>query len=529
MSSSHLNHGWTSILEPYSGAWQLNDELCVQDVMRNPTIYACHTLIVNDIGKLAPRIVAKTSDGIWEEVANRYAGLLRKPNRYQNHIQFKQWWVSSKLRCGNTYVLKERDRAGNVVALYILNPDRVVPLVTEDGAVYYELDQDELNGQRALNVTVPASEIIHDRMNCIYHPLVGVAPLYAAAIVAGIGLKIQDNMAYFFKNQSTPSGILVAPGAITKENASEVKASWEANYSGSNTGKVAVMGHGLKYEPIGHNAVDSQLVQSLEWSDERICSVYHVPAYKVGVGNAPSYNNIEALDRAYYSECLQSPIEEMEACLDEGLGFDGFTIGVELDLYGLLRMDSKTQMETLKSGVDGSILTINGARKQLNLPPLEGGDTVYMQQQDFPLDQVQNNSLALMASNDEPSDSPAAAPEVAAVRGNVQQEALNGAQVTALQEIIMAVSDGRLDAESARAMIAAAFPLIEDDQIAQMVENAKNTVPPVEETPEQAEQNIERKIESIVQKMMDKSSEDDGLSDLLEGLRSLEPVEVMNA
>jgi phage portal protein BeeE len=31
-------------------------------------------------------------------------------------------------------------------------------------------------------VIVPAREIIHDRFNCLFHPLVGISPLYAAAL-----------------------------------------------------------------------------------------------------------------------------------------------------------------------------------------------------------------------------------------------------------------------------------------------------------------------------------------------------------
>jgi phage portal protein BeeE len=132
--------------------------------------------------------------------------------------------------------------------------------------------------------------------------------------------------------------------------------------------------------------------------------VFHVPGYKVGVGSAPGYNNIEAMDRGYYSGCLQSPIEEMEACLDDGLGLDGVTNGVELDLEGLMRMDTKTQMEALKIGVDAGIIAPNEGRKQVNLPPLEGGDTVYMQQQDFPLDQVRQNKIVQSESPPASSD-----------------------------------------------------------------------------------------------------------------------------
>jgi len=223
----------------------------------------------------------KDKDGIWVEQdgADAISRVLRRPNRYQNHVQFKQWWQVSKQTQGNAYGLKRKDAAGNVEAIYILNPDLVTPLVADDGSVYYQLGQDNLAGVQQ-GITVPASEIIHDRMNCLYHPLVGVAPIYAAAIAAGIGVSIQKNTLQFFGNAAMPGGILVAPGNISKENAERLKDQWQSGYTGPNAGKVAVLGDGMKFEPLGRNAVDSQLIETLKWSDERVCSVFHVPAYR---------------------------------------------------------------------------------------------------------------------------------------------------------------------------------------------------------------------------------------------------------
>src|SRR5690606_27662586 len=117
--------------------------------------------------------------GIWRETENAaFSPVLRRPNRYQNHIQFKEWWVISRLLHGNTYVLKERDKRGVVKALYILDPSRVMPLVTPGGSVYYQLSTDNMSGVTE-TVVVPAEDIIHDRINALFHPLVGVSPIYA--------------------------------------------------------------------------------------------------------------------------------------------------------------------------------------------------------------------------------------------------------------------------------------------------------------------------------------------------------------
>ena len=389
---------WPLIREAFAGAWQKNIEWKQEDLLSSPIVFSCITLIANDIGKLRSRLVDR-KDGIWSEVENvsPFWPVLRKPNRYQNQIQFKQWWITSKLTKGNAYALKERDQRGVVVKLYILDPLRTTPLITEDGAVYYQLSQDLMAGVGQTGVVVPASEIIHDRMNCLYHPLVGVSPLYAAAIAAGVGIEIQKNTARFFTNSSNPGGILVAPGAISPDNAKAIKEQWQANYTGVNAGKVAVIGEGMTFQPLGQKAVDSQLIETLRWSDERVCSVFHVPPYKVGAAAAPSYNNIEALQREYYDTCLQILIEEFEACMDEGLDLDGHSRGVDLDLDGLLRMDSKTQMETISSGISAKVLTIDDGRKKINLPPIEGGDTVYMQQQDYPISEIRNNKLTAPA------------------------------------------------------------------------------------------------------------------------------------
>lgn len=413
--------GWYPMVgDWYTGAWQKNDERELGDLLCSPIVYACVTLIANDIGKLRSRLVEK-DEKIWVEVDNNnpYWFVLRDPNRYQNPIQFRQWWIMSKLRFGNAYALKERDQRGIVRRLYLLDPCKVQPVVTEDGAVYYQLMNDNLAGigiGEELRM-VPASEIIHDRMNCLYHPLVGISPLYAAAVAAGIGIKIQRNVAWFFGNNSNPAGILVAPGNIPQATADEIKARWQDSYGGNNTGKIAVLSGGYQFQPIRQSATDAQLINVLQWSDERICSVFHVPAYKVGVGQTPSYNNVEALEQNYYANCLQSLIEEMEACLDKGLGLDGFTIGVDLDLDGLLRMDSKTQMETLKLGIDAKALTINDVRARLNKPDLDGGDTVYMQQQDFPLDEIRNNTIA------DPEPVPAALPAPEVVEPEPEEDA----------------------------------------------------------------------------------------------------------
>lgn len=376
---------WPLVKESFTGAWQRNVEIKRDSVLSFHAVFACQTLIASDIAKLRVKLVAQDSDGIWSETKNpAYSPVLRKPNGYQNRIQFFENWVLSKLQAGNAYILKQRDRRGVVTKLYVLDPTRVKPLVAENGEVYYELNTDRL-AEMAEPVVVPAREIIHDRFNCFFHPLVGLSPIFANGLAATQGLSIQTNSAKFFGNNSQPGGILTAPGEIKEETAVRLKAHWEENYSGANVGKVAVLGDGLRYEAMAVKAVDAQLIEQLKWSAEVVCSTYHVPPYKIGMGALPSYNNVQALNTEYYSQCLQVLIEAIELCLDEGLG-TGETLGTEFDLDNLLRMDSVTQMAVLKEGVSAGLLSPDEGRAKLDRKPVPGGATPYLQQQNYSLE-----------------------------------------------------------------------------------------------------------------------------------------------
>jgi HK97 family phage portal protein len=380
---------WTPIFsfvrEPFGGAWQRNMEVRNETVMSYPAVFSCITLIASDISKMSPSIQAKDSNDIWKNISDsQFEKLISKPNQFQNTIQFMETWMNSKLSRGNTYVMKVKNSAGQITELRVLDPDKVVPLVADDGSVFYQISPDKISGL-PVQVTVPAREIIHDRFNCLFHPLIGVSPIYACGMAAMQGKHIQESSAQFFKNGGKPSGIITVPGSLNEEKAKEIKTAWDAGYTGENAGKTGLLTGGAQYQALTMSAVDADTVEQQKLSDLAICSAFHVPAYKVGIGDIPSSDNVEALEQQYYSQCLQVLIESIEVLLKETFDL-GTTKRIELDIGALLRMDSERRMKSLGEGVKNTILTPNEARKRENLPPVAGGDALYLQQQNFSLD-----------------------------------------------------------------------------------------------------------------------------------------------
>lgn len=390
--------GWQTIaLEGFAGAWQTN-QLTVattRDLLSFPPIYRCVTLIAGDIAKQRMRLKALTKDDIWLESAvpstSPFLRPLRRPNSYQTPYQFWMAWVISRLLYGNAYVLKVRDNRGlgegngNVREMHVLDPCLVSPLQAETGEVFYELRRDYLTGVDSERVTVPASEIIHDREPHLWHPLIGVSPLYAAQMPGTQGLNITQNAAKFFGNMSRPSGILVAPGPISAEQMQAIKEAWQTNYSADNIGKTAVLGDGMKYEPLATNFEQSQMTEQSQDAARWVAMAFGVPPYKLGLDGGVKFNNMEQQDADYLKQCLQTRMESMEQSLDAGLELPP-DYRSEFDEGMLLRMDAKSRAQTHQVRVAASIEAVNEARKDEDMPPVTGGNIPLSQQQYWPID-----------------------------------------------------------------------------------------------------------------------------------------------
>ena len=385
---------WPVVRESYTGAWQHNDEIRLEVALANPVVFRCVSLIASDIGKLPLRLVAVDANGIWHETTSpAFSPVLRKPNSYQTTGQFLETWMISKLLYGNTYVLKDRDARGVVTALYVLDPCRVKPLVSPDGAVYYELQTNELAGIVGTVLVVPAKEIIHDRWNCAFHPLVGLSPLYACGGAASQGLAMQAASTTFFSSGGRPSGMLIAPTEIDPQTAQRLSETWHA----LGAGKTAIVGNGMKYEAVGSSAEESQWIEQAGWTAKTIAGCFGVPISMVDSSQQPPYANSEASALQYHSQCLQTHLTAIEVALDFGLELPA-PYGTEFDLDDLIWMDTATKTKAAHDAIGAGAMTPNEARrKYFGLGPVPGGDTPYLQQQYVSLEELANRDLGVTA------------------------------------------------------------------------------------------------------------------------------------
>jgi HK97 family phage portal protein len=384
--------------EPFTQAWQKGLENAGH---REPSllafsgVYACVTIISQDIAKLPLQLIELLADGVTEKPARKspYHKLLRKPNDYQTSLDFIQLLVACRLIRGNAYVLKEFDNRGVPKAMHILHPDRVRVMIEPNSKeIFYEytpyandmIGMEKFAGREG-TVLIPSRYIIHDRINCLWHPLIGTSPLFAAAVSASMGGRIMLNTQSLFANMARPSGILTAPNEIKDGTAERLKRDFEANYSAGNLGRTAVLGDGLEWKAMVMTSTDAQLIEQLKWTIEDVARVYRVPMYLLADLTRMTYKNSEQAAQSYYSGCLQYHIEALERRFTVDFGLDEDVQYAAFDVRVMFRMDTGERFRAYREGIAAGMLAPNEARGWEQLGPVKGGEEPRMQMQYVPL------------------------------------------------------------------------------------------------------------------------------------------------
>lgn len=373
------------VREPYTGAWQNNDPLTTESALANPSVFGAVSRISQDISKIAPPLLLERDrHGFWTETSNpAYSPVLRRPNHYQTAQQFIEMWVLSKVLWGNAYILKSRDERTVVNALHMLDPARVKVLTAPDGSVYYELQSNDLAGmpESSQPVVIPAREIIHDRWNCLYHPLCGVSPLSALAGAVAQAKAIQDNSTTFFAKGARPSGTLSTPTKLDPMQAARLK----ADASNWKSGEQLILEMGLKYEAVSTTASQSQLIEQLGWTEEKICEVLGLPISILNSSKQPPYANAEASQLQYKSQCLEPHLVSIATCLGDGLDLPSY-LTIEFDDALLIWMDTTSRVNAAKTAIGSGAVSPNEARDEwFGLGPVPGGESPLAQQQYYTL------------------------------------------------------------------------------------------------------------------------------------------------
>ena len=279
---------------------------------------------------------------------------------------FLQQWLISKLISHAACVRKIRDTNGEVVAMSVLNPQRVEPRRNRAGQVYYIVD----NGA----YTVSADDMIYDAEMIKPGEIKGTSRVDEMRETFGLTQALTDWSASFFGNGSHAAGIIEVPGEMSAEQARGLQDAWEEGHRGLRKAhRPGILSGGAKWQQTSVDPDKAQAIQAREFALEEVARIFSIPpamlqSTKPGT-QAYSSREQDALQLVTFT--LLPYLTALEAHLSRLLPGDVF---VKFNVDGLLRASLTERYAAYSQGIQAGFLSINDIHRLEDMRPVDGGD-----------------------------------------------------------------------------------------------------------------------------------------------------------
>lgn len=345
-------------------------------------VYAAVTLRSNDMSVLPAYIMDTRSR---EHENHPLLHLLNcRPNEAMSASDRKRLIEKSILLTGNAYDWIVRDpRSARPVELIPLPGNLVTMWLDEHMRPWYDVTN-PVTGER---VRLPAEDVCHHK-GPSRNGFLGESVLSYANDTIRAGLAAQEFNASFYEGGCHVSGVLTLEGDLSgyvkdpngqntdKRLKDRVREEWEKTYSGPTSAfRVAVLDHGMKYQPLAVSQKDSEFIQQQNVTVEDIARFFCVPLYKLQAGKQ-SYNSNEQ-NAVEYRNTLQPRVTALEEEQTWKLLLPSERergLEIRYNMRALLRSDDKSRAEYYRIMKETGAYSINDILALEDMPDTPGGD-----------------------------------------------------------------------------------------------------------------------------------------------------------
>lgn len=368
-----------------------------ENVLGLSAVWACVNLIAGTIASLPLMVYRTKADGSRDVDREHplYRVLHDSPNSLQTALDYWEFTGASIELWGNSYARKVKS-GDRIVGLIPIMPQ--APQVTNlgNGRLRYRWTE----GGKEFDLT--SDDVLHIR-GFGGNPLGGMSTLAFGARAFGLALDIDRSARGTFKNGMRPSGVLTFEKFLTPEQRSDVTEALQQKFLGAvNAGRPMVLEGGTKWQQLGINPEDAQMLESRGFSVEEIARFFGVPPFMIGHAEKSTSwgTGIKEQTLGFQKFTLRRRLKRIEQSLEKQLlspADRAAGIVIEFNLEGLLRGASDERASFYQSGLQNGWMTINEVRALENLPPVKGGAVPRMQSQNVPITQAPPADPALPA------------------------------------------------------------------------------------------------------------------------------------
>jgi HK97 family phage portal protein len=366
---------------------------------RNSTVMSCVGVIARALSQCHIDIMYKTDDGIFENILNtdkagtrdknkarQVLNLLTEPNNFQNQYEFWYQWCMWYLMSGEVFTLLYRNNQDDAlqtpIEMYNLDSTLITVQMTTTRYPTYRLSTPSYGFNR--DEPLASHQVIHITEQA-WQGSAGFNKGILATELVALDTDIDLYANYVMQNGAKPSGMFVSdqviPDAKYKEIKGRLAEAW-ASMTGSKPtdqskpGQGMLLDQGMKYEPLKMLTMqDTDTAKLKEQTTNRICALFGVPPQMLGLA-VGKYNNTQTLLDEFYKTTMYPMIINIEQKFKMQLLKGYPNLSIRFDTKDFLKGASLDQMNFVNAGVAGGFMTPNEAREYLNMPKVDGGDSI---------------------------------------------------------------------------------------------------------------------------------------------------------
>lgn len=348
-----------------------NKFMRVSDVIKNSNVFACVSILADDLAKLPIHTYYGDGDrtkGMKHPVAEL---LYTRPNHLMSAFTLKQTLQMHVGLYGNAFAFIDWGNDGFPKAIWPLEPSSTVPyLDVKTGRLTYQTQT--IQGE---TITLQPSDVLHFK-TMARDGIVGKAPWRTLVDELRGQNSTKEFISNFYKNGTLVSGVLQTDSKINQEAKDKLRKDFASRYaSPDNAGKTVVLDMGLKFQTIGMQLDQAQFIETQKFGINEVAKVYRVPPHKLAQLDRATYANAEAMGLEYIKSTLLPIFMQWE----QELNYKLFTkierqqYYVKFNADAELRGDSKSRAEYYTKMIQTGVYTLNEVRAMEEQKPMNDG------------------------------------------------------------------------------------------------------------------------------------------------------------
>lgn len=349
-----------------------------KDYRNNVIVHRCVSLIAQSASHVPWKIYHDINGKRKLIEHHPVSKILKKPNLEMAGADFFTEVIANLLLYGNSYIVINLLKNGQIAELYTLNPELTEIIFNNGTPVAYKFSGFNKQKVYPIDKINRKSQILHIAS---YNPedrYYGLSSLKAASKSINLHNQTIEWNKALLKNSARPSGALVfqdGNGYLSDDQFERLKEQFYENFSGSsNGGKPIILEGGLKWQDTSSAEKLEKFLELKDSSARDIAMAFNVPPQLLGINGDNTYSNMQEARLALWEENIVPLLDKLSDSFSSWLSYwynESLIIDFDRDSISTLTEKRQNLWSKISSA---NFMTINEKRAMVGLGPIAEGD-----------------------------------------------------------------------------------------------------------------------------------------------------------